>query len=383
MRIYRECEGRIYIVKNILVIPSLKPDEKLIKLVNDINGSELLNMIESILIVDDGSGDAYSDCFKRCGELGCVILRHEVNRGKGAALKTAASYIRDAFGKDYGMITADSDGQHLPKDIIKVAKDMEENPDSLVLGVRKFGKGTPAKSLFGNRLTSLIFKLICGIWVPDTQTGLRGIPPSLMAVSANEEGDRYEYEMNILMDACLTNKFYYTPIETVYHDDNKGSHFRPLRDGVRVYGRFIRFLLASVGGFVVDILLFSLLTAALPAFSLEGGGVFPVFMTGNVPGDIDSARIMLATIIARICSGAVNFLLNKHIAFKSDEKTSAEAVRYFVLFVCQMLVSGICTAIITKVLKIAAFAKIIVDVVLFFISFRIQRAWVFRKRTEK
>lgn len=360
--------------RHIVVIPSLKPDNRLVSLIADLKEQGF----RDIVIVDDGSGESYRHFFDDCASAGCMVLRHEVNRGKGAALKTAASYIREQFGEDADMITADADGQHLPKDIRRVADDMDAYPDALVLGSRDFGKGTPWKSLCGNRITSVFYLLTCGRWVKDTQTGLRGIPASLMELAVTEEGDRYEYEMNFLMDAALTHPFHTTTIETVYFDDNKGSHFHPVRDAARVYARFIRFLVSSLGGFVVDILMFMLFMRFL------SGGMFPAGsavylrgMIGRIAG-AEAEQIVISTVLARICSGIANFLLNKFYTFRSRERAAGEAVRYFILFVCQMAASAGFTALLSSVLHAPAPSKIIVDVILFFISYRIQRAWVFR-----
>ena len=345
--------------QHIIVIPSLKPDARLAELIADIKEQGFRH----IIVVDDGSGPVYRHFFDDCEALGCTVLRHETNRGKGAALKTASAYIRTAFGADAGMITADADGQHLPEDILRVAHDMDAHPEALVLGSRDFGKGTPWKSLCGNRITSVFFLLTCGRWVKDTQTGLRGIPASLMELAETEEGDRYEYEMNFLMDACLTHPFYTTAIQTVYFDENKGSHFHPVRDAARVYARFIRFAVSSVGGFLVDILMFMLFLRLLQ----------------NATAAMElSFYIVTATVLARVCSGLANFLLNKYYTFRSKKKAPGEAVRYGILFVCQMAASALFTTLVSSVLQAPTPSKILVDMVLFFISYRIQRAWVFR-----
>ncbi|MBR0171951.1 MAG: bifunctional glycosyltransferase family 2/GtrA family protein [Lachnospiraceae bacterium] len=364
--------------RHIVVIPSLKPDNRLVSLIADLKEQGF----RDIVIVDDGSGESYRHFFDDCASAGCTVLRHEVNRGKGAALKTAASYIREQFGEEADMITADADGQHLPKDIRRVADDMDAHPDALVLGSRDFGKGTPWKSLCGNRITSVFYLLTCGRWVKDTQTGLRGIPASLMELAVTEEGDRYEYEMNFLMDAALTHSFHVTTIETVYFDDNKGSHFHPVRDAARVYARFIRFLVSSLGGFVVDILMFVLFLRILPGTfeflpitdAPDGSG----FITKPGVAEATAMKIIVAAVLARICSGIANFLLNKFYTFRSRERAAGEAVRYFILFVCQMAASAGFTALLSSVLHAPTPSKIIVDVILFFISYRIQRAWVFR-----
>lgn len=362
--------------KPIIVIPSLHPDQRLIGLIKDLAPYAEPSRI---LLVDDGSGKEDAPVFEECRALGCTVLTHEVNRGKGAAIKTAVRYVREHFGTDTGIITADADGQHLPADIARVEKDMELNPDALVLGSRDFGEGTPWKSLFGNRITSFFFKLTTGRWVKDTQTGLRGIPASLMELAEKEDGERYEYEMNFLMDAALTTPFHTTTIETVYFDDNKGSHFHPVRDAVRVYGRFIRFLISSCAGFVVDILMFMLFMRLLP----ENLGGLPFAdaqsLIGGAGGYADmSAKIVAATVLARLCSGIVNFLLNKYYSFKSRKRASGEALRYLILFLGLMASSAVLTAAFSRITHLPTPTKIVVDVILFLASYRIQRAWVFR-----
>ncbi|MBR0090810.1 MAG: GtrA family protein [Lachnospiraceae bacterium] len=368
--------------KEVIVIPSLKPDERLPRLVTDIRTAFPDAGMEApdVLIVNDGSDASYDSFFEEAKKNGATVLRHEVNRGKGAALKTAVAWIREHYGNDRGMITADADGQHLPKDIVRVAQDMEAHPEALVMGSRDFGEGTPWKSLFGNRMTSFFFRITTGRRCKDTQTGLRGIPASLMELAGEVEGDRYEYEMNFLMDAALVAPFHTTTIETVYFDENKGSHFHPVRDAIRVYGRFIRFFIASTAGFLVDILLYMLFLRILPSSVDALSAKMPAFLVevfGTAGADM-AARIMVSVVLARIFSGTVNFLLNKYYSFKSKKKAGREAARYFILFIGQMICSALLTALLSSVLQAPTLSKIIVDTVLFFISYRIQRAWVFR-----
>ncbi|MBQ6734953.1 MAG: bifunctional glycosyltransferase family 2/GtrA family protein [Lachnospiraceae bacterium] len=370
----------------VIVIPSLKPDARLAGLVTDIREEFVRSGADApeVVIVNDGSDASYDHFFEDAAANGATVLTHEVNRGKGAALKTAVRYIREHYGTEYGMITADADGQHLPKDILRVALDMEAHPEALVMGSREFGEGTPWKSLFGNRCTSFFFRITTGRSCRDTQTGLRGIPASLMQLAAEVEGDRYEYEMNFLMDAALVAPFHTTTIETVYFDDNKGSHFHPVRDAVRVYGRFLRFLLASTGGFLVDILMFMLFLRLFTASGVAaegaiGGSDGPTALLFGMSLKWESIVIILSTVLARICSGIVNFLLNKHYAFRSKQKAAGEAGRYLVLFIGLMAASALFTSAISSITHLPTPTKIVVDVVLFLASYRIQRAWVFRK----
>mgnify|MGYP002856430471 CR=1 FL=1 len=201
-----------------IIIPSLNPDHRLLYLI------ELLKEygFYRIIIVNDGSPEEYHDIFKTAGELGCTIIEHDTNLGKGAAIRTGIKTHVKMYGSSYGVITMDADGQHLPSDTAKISNAMAMYPDSLVLGTRDFGeKNVPFKSRNGNRITSFFFYLSTGIKCPDTQTGLRGIPSSLLQLAAEEEGSRYEYEMRFLEDAVKIAPVRYIPIETLTKLEDK------------------------------------------------------------------------------------------------------------------------------------------------------------------
>ena len=217
----------------IICIPAYKPDGKLTQLIESIENFGLTR----IVVVDDGCGHEYTPIFIKAEELGCTVVRHCVNLGKGAALRTGIEKAVSLFGREISIVTADADGQHLPQDILRVAETLEENPDCLILGVRDFSAdNVPPRSAFGNRFSSAFFKMITGIRCTDTQTGLRGIPSSLIQLAIREEGDRYDYEMNFLMDAVKETGLIMVPIQTVYEEKHK-SHFNTVRDSFLVYKR--------------------------------------------------------------------------------------------------------------------------------------------------
>lgn len=351
-------EGAIVMSESVVIIPAYQLEEKLIHLLQQLRQKEL----EKIIIVNDGSGEACLDIFRKAEEYGTVVT-HDRNRGKGAALKTGIRTAIELFGKNNSYITADADGQHLPDDIRKIADVLQQNSDVLVLGIRDFkAQGVPLRSLLGNRFTSAFFRLTNGVHCSDTQTGLRGIPGKLEALALQEDGDRYEYEMNFLMDAAAILPFHFIPIQTVYQDGNQTSHFRPLRDSLRVYGRFLRFAFSSLTGAAVDFLFFIMLTSTL---------MLP-----------QAQKVFLATVLARIISGVVNFFMNHVWSFHSTMPVGGEAVRYLLLFLGQMLVSAACVSALSFILPDVA-AKILVDCCLFFISFIIQKNWVFNKNREE
>ena len=241
---------------NVIVIPAYEPDERLIGLLESLERSGSTR----IVVTDDGSGPLYTPVFIRAGELGCVVVRHEHNLGKGAAIKTGIEKALREFGPGIGIITADADGQHLPQDIIRISDALTSYRDHLILGVRDFsGENVPFRCAFGNMITSTLFKFGTGIACSDTQTGLRGIPPRLVPLALSAEGDRYEYEMNFLVEAVKTAPLVMIPIETVYENGNAGSHFRPVRDSLLIYrDPLIRLgtgmAAAGLGAFVVSLL---------------------------------------------------------------------------------------------------------------------------------
>jgi glycosyltransferase involved in cell wall biosynthesis len=340
------------------VIPALNPGRKLIDLVIDLQAAGF----ERIILVNDGSGDSYENIFSQLGILGCSVVRHPKNMGKGAALKSGIREAVNQYGYRQGIITADSDGQHCVSDIVKIDEAMNANPGKLILGTRDFdSKNVPLKSRFGNKITSSVFGLTCGKKCPDTQTGLRGIPEELLILALYAEGTRYEYEMNFLCDAAETTAMVYVPVQTIYEDGNRGSHFRPIRDSVLIYARFMRFLISSFAGAIADFLVFSLMLVMLPLFGLTS----------------TAYTVITATVIARLISGAINFTMNKKYAFKSKGDTAGEGIRYFILFISQMGASAALVSALSLLINPVA-AKVIVDCSLFLVSYVVQRRWVFR-----
>jgi glycosyltransferase involved in cell wall biosynthesis len=238
--------------KNVtIVIPSYKPDEKLISTVRGVREAGF----SDIIVVDDGGGEKYAEYFRRVeSEFGCTVLTHEINRGKGAALKTAFAYYIENRPDSVGLVTADADGQHLPKDMIAVAEQMAKS-QSVVLGCRDFSEPhVPPRSKVGNRTTSAVFKMFLGMKISDTQTGLRAFPRHILPLLGSIEGDRFEYETNMLLkfgQHGITIRE--EKIETVYIEENRTSHFRTVRDSLRVYRFILSFILSSLISFVADL----------------------------------------------------------------------------------------------------------------------------------
>lgn len=339
-----------------VLIPSLDPDEALVELVGQLQQ----HGVKQIVVINDGS--TAQAPFDRCQAMGCVVVHHQTNCGKGDALRTGLRTARAQFPDLQGVVTADGDGQHAVCDILRVAQEIPHHPDSITLGTRDFSTGTvPARSRFGNRFSSLFFRLSAGISCPDTQTGLRGIPSSLFDFACSIPGSRYEYEMNVLFAAAQTGiPLHFIPIETIYENGNRSSHFRPIADSARVYAMPLRFAAASLSSFALDILLFALFSYLFHVRTVRA--------------------ILIATIGARICSGVFNFTLNRMWSFSSTQDNwHSQGIRYLILFLCQMLTSGALVWLLSFLPLPLTLIKITVDTALFFVSYFIQHNWVFRK----
>ena len=222
--------------KRIVLIPAYCPDDKLIALVQTLHEMDF-----TIVVVNDGSNADHTPVFNAVSAW-AAVLSHETNKGKGSALKTGLEFIKSTFTVPYIVVTADADGQHLPEDILRVCEKAQENPGSLILGSRMIGKGAPLRSRLGNALTRFVFALSTGYRIYDTQTGLRAFSNGLTDYLLSVEGERYEYEMNVLLDATKEKiEIIEVPIETIYIENNKGSHYKVFRDSYMIYKQIFNF----------------------------------------------------------------------------------------------------------------------------------------------
>lgn len=347
----------------VIIIPALNPDEKMISLIKKLVSSGF----ENIVLVDDGSsGDCKHHFLAAEEEYNCIVLEHYINMGKGRALKDAFNYVLNRYSNLNGVITADSDGQHSIDDIIKCADLLLDNIQEkrMVLGVRDFNEGgIPARSRFGNKLTSMVLKIFCGISLTDTQTGLRGLTKEAIVDMLGLQGERYEYEMNMIIESSENGiKLEQYPIQTIYIDENATSHFNPIVDSFKIYKQFLKYIISSLSSFVVDMGLFSVFSSALKRNKV-------------------TQYIIIATYSARLFSSIFNFIINRKAVFQSDSKLLDSALKYFLLCIVQgtlsaVLVSGLYGCVgISELL-----CKIIVDTILFFISFYIQKMFVFKEK---
>ena len=346
-----------------VILPSLNPSDKFDAVVDGVAAAGF----DPIVIVDDGSRPENKAHFRLAERHPQVtVLTHEVNRGKGQALRTAFAFLSKNRPDCRGAVTIDGDGQHRIGDILACANAVEDG--TLVMGCRDFsGPEVPARSRSGNRITCAVFRILCGIRLSDTQTGLRGVPASLFPELLQVRGDRFEYETNMLLDFKRQGvRFREIPIETVYEDDNSESHFRPIVDSLKIYKFILLYLFSSLAGALVDLLVFYI------ARRLMDGAVS------------DGTAVLLSTIIARACSSFLNFNLNKSMVFHGRGGYGKTMLRYYCLAVPQMLISAGLVHLLsqwaaTGASVLTTLIKFVVDIVLFFLSYRIQQAWVFKK----
>ncbi|MBQ2468529.1 MAG: bifunctional glycosyltransferase family 2/GtrA family protein [Clostridia bacterium] len=349
-----------------VVIPAYKPDEKLLVLIDELAAVGF----SDIIVVDDGGGREYAKIFEDVAlRPFCTVLTHELNRGKGAALRTAFTYVDEARRDGKGLVSADADGQHLPEDIKASALKMIET-GKVILGSRDFSDpSVPGRSRVGNRITSIVFRLFFGMKITDTQTGLRAIPYQYVKDILLAKGERYEYETNALL---LLKKrsipFEELKIQTVYLDENKSSHFRAVRDSLRIYSMILKYIAASLGSSLLDNILFLLINL-----------IFDI--KGNLLGTF------IAYVAARTIAALVNYLINKNAVF-GKEKSRHAILRYLAVAVPLMLISAMFVVWIGKSLDVInpylkTVIKMIVDTILFFASFRIQHQWVFNSAEKK
>ena len=337
---------------NAILIPAYKPDDKLVALTDQLLTHDDLKLV----VVDDGSGEAFRPVFEALDKR-VTLNSYPDNKGKGGALKTGIRYIMDHMPECERLVTADADGQHRYADIRRVLDKSEEMPGALVLGSRAFDGDVPLRSRFGNAMTRQVFAIASGVKVRDTQTGLRGFDRDGMRLFVDVPGDRYEYEINMLLTAARAEMpIYEVTIETVYLNDNESSHFNPLKDSLRIYACILKFACSSLICFGIDYVLFQLLRTFIPL-------------------------TWVSNLLARIVSASVNFTLNKKLVFKGNEKTLPAVLKYAALAVFIYLIDTAILALLYEKLGWSRYVvKIISGLLGYLISFSVQGRIVYRKQ---
>ncbi len=340
------------------IIPAYNPDENLINVVESI----LKESNYPIFILNDGSKEECNPIFEHIKKIDTsriILLKHAINLGKGAALKTLFNYILVNFPEIKGVVTLDSDGQHSTKDCLRVLSKLEKTPNAFVLGYRTFNKDIPLKSYIGNNISKFIYHLVLGHKFNDTQTGLRGLGRAFMKSSLAINSNRFEFETEQLAKAVNEHiPIIEIPIETIYIENNKATSFKPLVDSFKIYFVLLRYAFASVITAVVDFIVFII----------------------SISIGID---VFWSNMLARTASIGVQFtLLDKYVFYSKAKLWS------FILFALYVYAMGIVSATMQiELIKNLNFpvllAKVLVEGVLFFVNFAFLRLYIFTSKSKK
>ena len=339
-----------------VVMPAYNPGEVIVGVVE-----RARLHADAVLIVDDGCDEENRLHLERCADLpGVSLLTHPKNRGKGVALMSGMGHCLDSMRAGDYLLTMDSDGQHDPEDIGKFRALLATRPDvQFALGERLDNQAMPPKSRIGNGIATALFRLQFGTAVRDTQTGMRLLSePFARRVHRDVRAGRYETEMDMLILAAQSlARIDLVEIRTIYLDGNAVTKFRPLVDSWRVLARLVRYTLVSLGSFLVDYLIFVVLSHLV-----------------GVP-------YLGANVAARVVSAFANFTGHKVFSFQSAGQTPTKAVRYVLAVVFALSMASALLFVAVEFLAISSLiAKPIVDVLVFLINFAVLSRFVFRAR---
>ncbi len=340
----------------IAVIPAYEPENYLIQLLQDLTQAGF-----SIIVIDDGSGKTFASIFQEASKY-AIILHHSKNAGKGRALKTGFSYIQENLPTNSIIVTLDADGQHTVEDARKICFAAMKQPDHLILGSRALQTSVPLRSRLGNGITRHVYAISTGLHVHDTQTGLRAFHGSLLPQFLKITGERYEYEMNVLLECTrLGIQIQEVEISTIYFNKNATSHFNTVKDSYRVYLEILRFSASSLLSFLIDY------------------GLYTIFSLITIQLQI-SESVWISNICARIISASANYMLNRKLVFQSKTSFAKSAIQYFLLAACILLGNTLVLEGLTDILGWNRyFAKICTELLFFLISWVVQHSLIFKR----
>ncbi len=334
--------------KWIALVPAYEPTSTMLGLLKELKEHEF-----EVVVVNDGSDAQKDEIFLHAAEY-ATVLKHDVNHGKGCALKTGLAFISEHFDSDYVVATLDADGQHRVEDAVKLCTLTQENPSTVVLGSRHLNKNVPLRSRFGNTVTRFVFKLSTERSVYDTQTGLRAFSAELVPFLLSVDGERYEYEMNVLLNCARENiPISEVEIETIYIDGNASSHFNAVKDSYRVYKEILKFSASSFVSFLVDYGLYSLL-------------------------NIITHELVISNVGARLISASVNYTINRNVVFKSHENRLKSACGYALLALFILAGNTLVLSMLVNYAGINRYiAKVFTEMLFFVVSWSVQKYIIF------
>jgi len=335
-----------------VVVPAYNPDGAvLLRLIRELEQRG----VRRFIVVDDGSDATHRPAFSPLAELeGVTLLRHAVNLGKGAALRTAFNEFLNR-SPDGIVVTVDADGQHACEDVQAVIEAAVAHPGELILGRRKGEARQPLRSRLGNAMTRSIFHLISGAAIADTQTGLRAWPRALLETSLQSSKAGYDFEMEALLSAIQQKiRWREIDIQKLYFDENKSSHFNPIWDSLLIYWVLVRFCMGSLVVAGIDYVLF-----------------FFVYRATH--------EIGTSIAVSRSGAAVLAFLIAKNLVFRDTDR---RIVPQFAKFVALVAFLGVLSVMLTSALVAnfgipAIAAKALAEGSLLVVSFTVQRHLVF------
>ena len=354
----------MYTQSPVVIIPAYEPPQDFIGY-----AGQVANIAKALIVINDGSGPEYDGIFEEIAKIEnvtCIICGK--NHGKGYALKKALQHCAEYYDEADICVTVDCDGQHGISDVERVAQASLDHPGALILGSRDFSlPNVPKRSKAGNTNIRRLFRLLYGISLSDTQTGLRGFSVGLARRFLDVHGDRFEYEMNMLIFSQKNGiPILEIPIRTIYPDSSEEhiSHFKTFWDSLRIVGVTLRnlnyYLFSSALSGILDVFVFFILSSVVLV-------------------EVSAVNTLIATVSARVASSVLNFILNRRYVFGGKSRRSV--YRYYVLWFCQLGASYGLIFLFGNVLGLPMTPmKLAGDLVLSFFSYQIQQGWVFRNK---
>lgn len=316
-------------LKYIALVPSYQPDENLPRIVEELKENNFI-----VIVINDGSDISYESIFNECDT---KIITYPTNRGKGYALKKGIEYIKNNY-ENYIVVTIDSDGQHKVEDAINLCNYVSYNRDTLAIGKRLRKDNIPVKSRIGNIITRYIFHLATNENIYDTQSGLRAFSDELSEYMLEIEGNRFEYEMNVLLHLKENNiKYKEIEIQTIYIDNNKKSHFKAIKDSFVIYNEIIKFKVIPTLAFLIDLIVFAILI-------------------------IGTNKIIISNIISKITSIITYYVLNRKEIFK-DKPEPISIIKQIGVLLSIILISTLILLIASKSIN-TYIAKVLTEIIL-------------------
>jgi glycosyltransferase involved in cell wall biosynthesis len=344
----------------VVLVPAYEPGQSLVRLVQVLCDLMMIGQgIEAVVVVNDGSGNRFHDVFAAAATAGAVVIGHETNAGKGYALKAGLNFIANEF-PHRNVVCADCDGQHSVEAIAAVSEALRDRTNTMVLGARDFAGDVPARSRMGNSTTKYFYSVTTGTRLEDTQTGLRGYTADVLPWLGTVPGTKFEYEFNVLLQADGAGvDICEVPIRTIYIEGNASSHFRPIVDSARIYVPLVKFGASSIAAFLLDVIALMILMAA-------------------------TSQLFFSVVVSRMLSAMFNFTANHRLVFRRRQPAAnsstlmRQAVRYFtlvgVILTCNY---GLMRLLIRDLRLPILVAKTLTELLLFSLSFQIQRRYIF------